>query len=87
MSYQEGEVIGKSGIEKVCEPGTSRGGAAKSQYDREGNLLERKDPQYGSGHSAYNRQRITAKKSKPCWPTLPCRMKANPARCGPGSSQ
>jgi penicillin-binding protein 2 len=46
MSYQEGEVIGKSGIEKVCEPAL-RGRRGEVRYDREGNLLQRKDPQYG----------------------------------------
>lgn len=46
MSYQEGEVIGKSGIEKIYES-VLRGRRGEVTYDRDGNLLERVEPQYG----------------------------------------
>ncbi|MCI0498696.1 MAG: hypothetical protein L0Y36_03310 [Planctomycetales bacterium] len=46
MSYQEGEVLGKAGVEKACEPAL-RGRRGEVTYDREGNLLDRVEPQYG----------------------------------------
>ena len=46
MSYLSGEVVGKFGLEKVYEP-VLRGRRGAVQYDIEGNLLERIEPQYG----------------------------------------
>jgi len=47
MRYLAGEVLGKSGIEWICEP-VLRGRRGEVRYDRAGNLLGRKEPQYGS---------------------------------------
>jgi penicillin-binding protein 2 len=46
MRYLAGEVLGKSGIEWIYEP-ILRGRRGEVRYDRAGNLLERKEPQYG----------------------------------------
>jgi penicillin-binding protein 2 len=46
MRYLAGEVLGKSGIEWIYEP-VLRGRRGEVRYDRGGNLLERKEPQYG----------------------------------------
>lgn len=47
MSYQEGEVIGKYGLEKIYEPAL-RGRRGEVTYDRNGTLLERKEAEYGN---------------------------------------
>ena len=46
LRYLEGELIGKAGIERMCEP-VLRGRRGEITYDKDGNLVERKDPQYG----------------------------------------
>lgn len=46
MSYLPGEVVGKSGIEKVYEP-VLRGRRGEVRYDIEGNLIERKESLFG----------------------------------------
>lgn len=46
LRYLEGELIGKAGIERMCEP-ILRGRRGEVIYDRDGNLLQRKDPLYG----------------------------------------
>jgi penicillin-binding protein 2 len=46
MRYLAGEVLGKSGIEWIYEP-LLRGRRGEVRYDRAGNLLERKEPEYG----------------------------------------
>lgn len=46
MRYLAGEVLGKSGIEWLYEP-VLRGRRGEVKYDRAGNLLERKEPEYG----------------------------------------
>ena len=46
MRYQIGDLHGKFGIERVYES-VLRGRRGKVQYDREGNLLEKKEPEYG----------------------------------------
>lgn len=46
MRYLAGEVLGKSGIEWIYEP-VLRGRRGEVRYDRAGNVLERKEPQYG----------------------------------------
>ncbi|HOM60061.1 MAG TPA: penicillin-binding transpeptidase domain-containing protein [Anaerohalosphaeraceae bacterium] len=46
LRYLEGELIGKAGIERMCEP-FLRGRRGEVIYDKDGHLLERKEPQYG----------------------------------------
>lgn len=46
LRYLEGELIGKAGIEQVCEP-ILRGRRGEVIYNKDGNLLRRKEPQYG----------------------------------------
>jgi len=46
MRYLSGELIGKHGIERIYEP-VLRGRRGEVIYDREGNLLEKKEPEYG----------------------------------------
>lgn len=46
MRYLGGEVVGKFGLEKVYEP-VLRGRRGEVQYDIDGNLLDRKESQYG----------------------------------------
>jgi penicillin-binding protein 2 len=46
LRYLEGELIGKAGIEQMCEP-ILRGRRGEVIYDKDGNLLHRKEPQYG----------------------------------------
>jgi penicillin-binding protein 2 len=46
MSYKPGEVVGKFGLERVYEP-VLRGRRGEVQYDIDGNLLDRKESQYG----------------------------------------
>lgn len=44
--YLSGELLGKFGIERIYEP-VLRGRRGEVRYDREGNLLERKEPEDG----------------------------------------
>ena len=46
MYYLPGEVLGKYGLERIYEP-VLRGRRGEVIYDREGNLLEKKEPEYG----------------------------------------
>lgn len=46
MRYLAGEMLGKSGIERIYEP-VLRGRRGEVTYDRAGNLLDRKEPEYG----------------------------------------
>lgn len=46
MRYLTGEMLGKFGIERIYEP-ILRGRRGEVIYDREGNLLEKKEPEYG----------------------------------------
>ncbi len=46
LRYLEGEVIGKAGIERMCEP-ILRGRRGEVIYDKDGRLLQRREPQYG----------------------------------------
>ncbi|HPP56171.1 MAG TPA: penicillin-binding transpeptidase domain-containing protein [Anaerohalosphaeraceae bacterium] len=46
LRYLEGELIGKAGIERMCEP-ILRGRRGEVIYDKDGHLLQRKEPQYG----------------------------------------
>lgn len=46
LRYLEGELIGKAGIERMCEP-ILRGRRGEVVYDKDGHLLQRKEPQYG----------------------------------------
>lgn len=46
LRYLEGELIGKAGIERMCEP-ILRGRRGEVIYDKDGNLIRRKEPQYG----------------------------------------
>jgi penicillin-binding protein 2 len=46
MRYLSGEMLGKFGIERIYEP-VLRGRRGEVTYDREGNLLEKKEPIYG----------------------------------------
>jgi len=46
LRYLEGELIGKAGIEQICEP-ILRGRRGEVIYNKDGNLLRRKEPQYG----------------------------------------
>lgn len=46
LRYLEGELIGKAGIERMCEP-ILRGRRGEVIYDKDGNLIHRKEPQYG----------------------------------------
>ncbi len=46
MYYLPGEVLGKAGIERTYEP-VLRGRRGMVLYDKDGNLLERKEPEYG----------------------------------------
>ncbi|MBL7214571.1 MAG: hypothetical protein ISS71_02700 [Phycisphaerae bacterium] len=46
MYYLPGEVLGKFGLEWIYEP-VLRGRRGEVIYDREGNLLEKKEPEYG----------------------------------------
>jgi len=46
MRYQIGDLHGKFGLERVYES-VLRGRRGEVQYDRQGNLLEKKEPEYG----------------------------------------
>ncbi len=46
LRYLDGELIGKAGIERICEP-ILRGRRGEVQYDKDGNQLSRTEPQYG----------------------------------------
>ncbi len=46
MRYLSGDLLGKFGIEDIYEP-VLRGRRGEVIYDREGTLLERKEPEYG----------------------------------------
>lgn len=46
MRYLSGEMLGKFGIERIYEP-VLRGRRGEVIYDREGTLLEKKEPQFG----------------------------------------
>lgn len=46
LRYLEGEVIGKAGVERMCEP-ILRGRRGEVIYDKDGRLLQRKEPLYG----------------------------------------
>ena len=46
MRYLSGELLGKFGIERIYEP-VLRGRRGEVVYDRDGVLLEKKEPEYG----------------------------------------
>lgn len=46
LRYLDGELIGKAGLERVCEP-LLRGRRGEVQYDKDGNELSRTKPRYG----------------------------------------